>query len=103
MLRFTTVTALALALGLSLPALAAEKAIEGKAPQAAVVAAATEDAVPLPLPATQATDQDGQTATKRVVPHGSSQSAGGYRFTTPYAVPPQTLPMGIPSLSVFHF
>ena len=102
MLRFTTATALALAISLPLSALAAEKAVDPKAPsQAAVVAAATGDV--LPVPDTEKTEPSGQSAPKRLAPHGSSQSSAGYRFTTPYSVPPQTLPLGIPSLSVFHF
>lgn len=102
MLRFTTAIVLALATGFPLSAFAAEKAVDQKMPQAAVVAAAAEDAVVLPAPkATEKTSD--QSAPKRLAPHGSSQSAGGYRFTSPYAVPPQTLPVGLPSLSVFHF
>jgi len=104
MLRFTTATVLALAISFPISALAAEKAIDQKTPQAAIVAAAPEDAVVLPAPsAREKAGSAEQSAPKRLVPHGSSQSAAGYRFTTPYAVPPQTLPVGLPSLSVFHF
>jgi len=104
MLRFTTATALALAISLPLSTLAAETAIDSKAPpQAAVVAAAASgDALPVANNERKAEPSE-QSAPKRLVPHGSSQSSGGYRFTTPYAAPPQTLPVGIPSLSAFHF
>ena len=101
MLRFTTATALALALSLPLSALAAEKAVDPKAPAAAVVAAATGDALPVPSPEKPAPSE--QNAPKRLVPRGSSESAAGFRFTAPYAVPPQTLPVAFPSLPVFHF
>ena len=104
MLRFTTATALALAISLPLSALASEKAIDSKAPQqAAVVAAATGDVIPVPNPERQPEPSAAQTAPKKLTPHGSSQSSGGYRFTTPYALPPQALPVAIPSFSAFHF
>jgi len=103
MLRFTTATALILAIVLPLSALAAEKAVDPKAPvpAAAVVAAATGDALPVPAPDKAAPSE--QSAPKRLVPRGSSQSAAGYRFTTPYSVPPQTLPFALPTIPAVHF
>jgi hypothetical protein len=104
MLRFTTATVLALAISFPLSALAAERAVDQKAPQAAVVAAAPQDAVMIPANAAKAeAPASTEKAPKRLVPHGSSQSAASYRFTSPYAVPPQTLPLAFPSLSVFNF
>src|SRR5215471_7130582 len=70
MLRFTTATALILAIVLPLSALAAEKAVDPKAPvpAAAVVAAATGDALPVPAPDKAAPSE--QSAPKRLVPRG---------------------------------
>jgi len=99
MLRFTTAMALAIALPLS--GLAAEKTVDPKAPAATVVAASTGDALPVPAAEPAAPSQ--QPAPKRLVPRGSSDSAAGYRFTTPYAVPPQTLPFAFPTIPSVHF
>ena len=104
MLRFSTTILMALAISFPLSAFAGERAIDQKAPQAAVVAAAPQDAVIMPAPSAKAeTSANTEQAPKRIVKHGSSQSAAGYRFTTPYSVPPQTLPVAIPSLTSFHF
>jgi len=104
MLRFSTATLLALAISFPLSALAGERAIDQKAPEAAVVAAAPQDAVIMPAPSAKAeTPANPEQAPKRLVKHGSSQSEAGYRFTSPYSVPPQTLPIAIPSLASFHF
>jgi hypothetical protein len=91
----------ALAIGFPFAALA-ETAVDQKAPEAVVVAATEEDAVAVPrLPVR---DEKAKVERReRRVPHGSSQSDAGYRFTNPYAVPQQTLPLTFPALATFSF
>ena len=97
MTRLFTATLLILTLALPFSA-TAETAIE-KAPEGAV-ARASIDALPLPIAApTKAEDRTGE----RTTPRGSSQSAAGYRFTSPYAFPLQTLPIYFPTLTPINF
>jgi hypothetical protein len=100
MKRFTT-TLLALAIGLPLSAAAAEPNVDQKTPEAVIVAAG-EDAVVLPA-APAARTEKREERERRLVPRGSSQSEGGFRFTNPYAFPQQTLPVQFPSFSTFSF
>lgn len=99
MLRFTTMTLAALAISAFPLASLAETAIDQKTE--AVVVAAVEDAEPVPAPVTQSEPRS--ETSDRLVAHGSSQSEAGYRFTNPYAVPQQTLPLTFPALAVFSF
>ena len=101
MKRFTTTTLLALAIGLPVSAFAAESSVDQKTPQAVVVAAG-EDAVVLPAPSRER-EEAKEERTRRLVPHGSNQSDGGFRFTNPYAFPQQTLPVQFPAFSSFSF
>jgi hypothetical protein len=100
MLRFTTSVLAALAISLPLSALAAEPAVDQKAPEAVIVAA-SEDAVILPAPS--AKEEQPAKRTLRRVAHGSSQSDAGFRFTNPYSVPPQSLPMQLPNFGNLGF
>ena len=100
MLRFATTTLVALAVSLPLAASAAESAVDQKTPEAAVVAVA-EDAVI--LPAAPVATQERKRESRRLAPHGSSQSAGEFRFTNPYGFPQQTLPVQFPALTSFSF
>jgi hypothetical protein len=100
MLRFTTTTLAALAISVFPLASLAETAIDQKETEAVVVAA-VEDAEPLPAPV--AKGENRSESSERLVAHGSSQSEAGYRFTNPYAVPQQTLPVTFPALAVFSF
>jgi hypothetical protein len=100
MLRFTTTILMALAIGFPFAALA-ETPIDPKAPEAVVVGAAEEDAVVLPAPAPRTETKTRKSS--RFTAHGSSQSDAGYRFTNPYAVPQQTLPLTFPALTTFSF
>jgi hypothetical protein len=99
MLRFTTTTLAALAISTFPLASLAETAIDQKDTEAVVVAA-VEDAEPTPAPIRSEAKRE---KSERLVPHGSSQSEAGYRFTNPYAVPQQTLPLTFPALAVFSF
>jgi hypothetical protein len=100
MLRFTTTTLAALAISAFPLASLAETAVDQK-PEAVVVAA-VEDAEPVAAPRVpsqrEVTERD-----EKLVPHGSSQSAAGFRFTNPYSVPQQTLPLTFPALATFSF
>ncbi len=98
MTRLFTATLLVLSLALPFSA-SAEPAIE-KAPEGAV-ARASVDALPLPL-AVPTRVQDKETP-RRIVPRGSSQSAAGFRFSSPYAFPQQTLPIHLPSFGSLNF
>jgi hypothetical protein len=100
MTRFATV-ALILA-SLSLPAAGFAEGNLEKAPKAAIAAAAAEDAIALPAVSPTATEREARErkVSNRMTPRGSSQSAADFRFTTPYAYPPQTLPLAIPSLGL---
>jgi hypothetical protein len=98
MLRFTTMT-LALAISAFPLASFAETAID-QTPEAVVVAA-VEDAQPTPAPVAKSEPKSEKA--DRLVAHGSSQSDAGYRFTNPYAVPQQTLPLTFPALTTFSF
>jgi hypothetical protein len=100
MLRFTTTTLAALAISTLPLASLAETAVDQKDTEAVVVAA-VEDAEPTPAPV--AKSEPKQERSERLVPHGSSQSEAGYRFTNPYAVPQQTLPLTFPALTTFSF
>lgn len=101
MLRFTTTTLLALAIGAFPLASLAETAVDQKSPEAVVVAA-VQDAEPQPVaPAVKSTAKSEKR--ERQAAHGSSQSEAGYRFTNPYAFPQQTLPLTFPALSTFSF
>lgn len=100
MLRFTTTTLAALAISALPLAASAETAVDQKAPEAVVVAV-VEDAQPQPTP--PVIQREARPESKRLVAHGSSQSEAGYRFTHPYAVPQQTLPLTFPALSTFSF
>jgi hypothetical protein len=100
MLRFIPTTLAALAISAFPLASLAETAIDQRKTEAVVVAA-VEDADPMPAPAPRSEPERGKA--KRLVPHGSSQSEAGYRFTNPYAVPQQTLPLTFPALAVFSF
>jgi len=106
MLRHLTTALAALALSLPLAATAetASEATDSGAPEVMVVAAA-EDAVVLPAPRTPRVEpaEQPEPRRERLVPHGSSQSAAGFRFTNPYAVPQQTLPIAFPALTAFSF
>lgn len=100
MVRFSTTTLMALAISmLPLASLAETTAVDQK--DRSVVVAAVEDADPAPAPVAKSE----RTSEKqdRLVAHGSSQSEAGYRFTNPYGVPQQTLPMTFPALAVFSF
>lgn len=101
MLRFTTTTLAALAISLVPLASLAETrdAIDQKTE--AVVVAAVEDAMPRPAPVAKSEPKSEKA--DRLVPRGSSQSEAGYRFTNPYAVPQQTLPLTFPALTTFSF
>jgi hypothetical protein len=106
MLRFTTTALAALVISFPLSAFAAGTAVDQKAPEAAVVAAASEDAVVLPAPRVEPAQDVAPARSERpgrLTAHGSSQSAADYRFTSPYAFPQQTLPITFPSLAVFNF
>jgi len=100
MFRFTTTTLAALAISAFPLASLAETAIDQKGTEAVVVAA-VEDAEPTPAPIVRSEPK--REKSDRLVPHGSSQSEAGYRFTNPYAVPQQTLPLTFPALAVFSF
>jgi hypothetical protein len=103
MTRFTTTTLLALALVLPLSASAGEPTVDQKAPEAMVVAVA-EDAVIMPAaPPAREEKSVAEKRTPRRAPHGSSQSAGEFRFTNPYGFPQQTLPVQFPALATFGF
>jgi hypothetical protein len=97
------ITAFFVALALAFPfvSLAEEKPLDPKAPEAVVVAAAEEDALVLPAPAPRTEVKTRKSS--RFTAHGSSQSDAGYRFTNPYAVPQQTLPLTFPALTTFSF
>lgn len=99
MLRFTTMTLTALAISAFPLASLAETAID-KAPEAVVVAA-VEDAQPTPAPVAKSEPKSEKR--DQLVTRGSSQSDAGYRFTNPYAVPQQTLPLTFPALTTFSF
>lgn len=99
MLRFTTTTLAALAISALPLASVAETAIDQK-PEAVVVAA-VEDASPMPAPIVKREPKAEER--EKLVPRGSSQSEAGYRFTNPYAVPQQTLPLTFPALATFSF
>lgn len=102
MLRSITTALAALAISFPLSALAAGTVIDQKTPEVAVVAA-SEDAVILPAgPAPEPTRERSPKARHRA-PHGSSQSEAGYRFTNPYSVPQQTLPLTFPAIATFSF
>jgi hypothetical protein len=100
MLRFTTTTLAALAISTFPLASLAETAVDQKETEAVVVAA-VEDAEPTPAPVAKSEPKSERS--DRLVPHGSSQSDAGYRFTNPYAVPQQTLPLTFPALTTFSF
>ncbi|MEB2345065.1 MAG: hypothetical protein OZ948_10000 [Deltaproteobacteria bacterium] len=102
MLRFTTTALAALAIGTFPLVSLAETAVDQKE-TAAVVVAAVEDAEPVPAPVAKGELRNESKASDRLVAHGSSQSEAGYRFTNPYAVPQQTLPVTFPALAVFSF
>lgn len=99
MLRFTTTTLAALAISAFPLVSLAETAVDQKTE--AVVVAAVEDAEPTPAPVAKSEPKSEKA--DRLVPHGSSQSDAGYRFTNPYAVPQQTLPLTFPALTTFSF
>ena len=99
MLRFTTTTLAALAISAFPLASLAETAIDQKTE--AVVVAAVEDAEPTPAPV--AKREPRRETREKLVPRGSSQSEAGYRFTNPYAVPQQTLPLTFPAIATFSF
>jgi len=100
MLRFTTATLAALAISaVPLASLAETTAIDQKTQS--VVVASVEDAEPTPAPAAKSEPKSEKQ--ERLVPHGSSQSEAGYRFTNPYGVPQQTLPLTFPALAVFSY
>jgi hypothetical protein len=99
MLRFTTTTLAALAISAFPLASLAETAID-QAPEAVVVAA-VEDADPVPAP--RVPSEPKAEKSEKLVPRGSGQSEAGYRFTNPYAVPQQTLPLTFPALATFSF
>lgn len=101
MLRFTTTTLAALAIVAFPLASIAETAVDQKAE--AVVVAAVEDAEPTPAPTPRTRSERKTEKRDRLVAHGSSQSEAGYRFTNPYAVPQQTLPLTFPALTTFSF
>lgn len=99
MLRFTTTTLAALAISALPLASVAETAIDQKSE--AVIVAAVEDATAMPAPI--AKQEPEREESEKLVPRGSSQSEAGYRFTNPYAVPQQTLPLTFPALATFSF
>jgi hypothetical protein len=101
MLRFTTTTLAALAISAFPLATLAETAIDQKASEAVVVAV-VEDAQPLPAAPVPTREVRSERQRSRA-PHGSSESEAGYRFTNPYAVPQQTLPLTFPALATFSF
>ncbi|HEY8494622.1 MAG TPA: hypothetical protein VIN04_12060 [Myxococcota bacterium] len=101
MLRFPTTVLAALAISLLPLASFAEKAVDQKTQTKPVVVAAVDGSAAAPAP--RAASEPKSEKSERLVPHGSSQSEAGYRFTSPYAVPHQTLPVAFPSLTIFSF
>jgi hypothetical protein len=104
MTRFPTTTLAALAI-VALPfAAVAETAIDQVSE--AVIVASVEDASTMPDPTIERAPAERAPKVERsetLVPRGSSQSEAGYRFTNPYAVPQQTLPLTFPALATFSF
>ena len=103
MLRFSTTTLIALAIGVLPIAALAEKPTTDRQANEPVVVAVVEDALPRTAPPVARSESKAEARTERSAARGSSQSAAGFRFTSPYAVPQQTLPVNFPSIGGFGF